>query len=67
MPSNRLIFQLLELFITAVVSGLTTSAGLLALVHEHNWVDAVYIFTVPFLSVVGAGLRNLSKDNPSNG
>ena len=63
--TGKLAAQLAELFISALVAGLTTSAGLLALVHESNWLDSTYVFVVPFLSTISVGLRNLYKSNPS--
>ena len=61
---NRMVISVLEILVTATVAGLTTSAGLLAMVHERVWIDAVFVFVVPFLTTIGVGLRNLYKDNP---
>ena len=63
---DKLKLQIIEIIISATVAGLTTGAGLLALLHQSNWTDAIYVFIVPFLSTVAVGLRNLYKDNPIN-
>lgn len=63
--SDRVWLQLIELLVTSISAGLTTSAGLMALVHAQSWLDAGFAFVVPFLFTLGAGLRNLYKDKPA--